>query len=57
MLSDRFFLLPKIHVCLLSVPGSPVISNFDFHTEKISASFTLKLLRQKLSHTPSHTIF
>ena len=33
----RFYLLPKIHKRLNSVPGSPVISNCGFSTENISA--------------------
>ena len=32
----RFYLLPKIHKRLNSVPGRPVISNSGFHTEKFS---------------------
>lgn len=33
----RFYLLPKIHKRLYSVPGRPVISNSSFYTENISA--------------------
>ena len=33
----RFYLLPKIHKRLFSVPGRPVISNCGFYTENISA--------------------
>ena len=33
----RFYLLPKIHKRLYSVPGRPVISNSSFFTENISA--------------------
>ena len=32
----RFYLLPKIHARLNSVPGRPVISNSGFHTENFS---------------------
>ena len=32
----RFYLLPKIHKRLNSVPGRPVISNSGFYTENIS---------------------
>ena len=34
---DRFYLLPKIHKRLSSVPGRPVISNCGYYTENISA--------------------
>ena len=33
---DRFYLLPKIHKRLHSVPGRPVISNSGFYKENIS---------------------
>ena len=33
----RFYLLPKIHKRLHNVPGRPVISNFGYFTENISA--------------------
>ena len=33
----RFYLLPKIHKRLHSVPGRPVISNSSYYTENISA--------------------
>ena len=33
----RFYLLPKIHKRLYSVPGRPVISNSGYYTENISA--------------------
>ena len=33
----RFYLLPKIHKRVNSVPGRPVISNCGFYTENISA--------------------
>ena len=32
----RFYLLPKVHKRLNSVPGRPVISNSGFYTENIS---------------------
>ena len=49
----RFYLLPKIHKRLHTVPGRPAISNSGFYTENISAflDFILNLLRQTLSHT------
>ena len=36
----RFYLLPKIHKRLNSVPGRPVISNSGFHTENFSEFWT-----------------
>ena len=46
----RFYLLPKIHKRLHSVPGRPVISNSGLFTENISAflEYHLRLLPQKV---------
>ena len=46
----RFYLLPKIHKRLSSVPGRPVISNSSYFTENISSflDFHLKPLSQKV---------
>ena len=33
----RFYLLPKIHKRMYDIPERPVISNYDFYTETISA--------------------
>ena len=46
----RFYLLPKIHKRLHSVPGRPVISNSGFYTENISAflDFHLKPIAAKV---------
>ena len=46
----RFYLLPKIHKRLQSVPGRPVISNSSFYTENISAflDFHLQPLSKKV---------
>ena len=40
----RFYLLPKIHKRLHSVPGRPVISNSGYFTENISAFVDIKTL-------------
>ena len=39
----RFYLLPKIHKRLHSVPGRPVISNSSFYTENISSFLDFRL--------------
>ena len=46
----RFYLLPKIHKRLQSVPGRPVISNSSFYTENISSflDFHLKPLAKQV---------
>ena len=46
----RFYLLPKIHKRLQSVPGRPVISNSSFYTENISLflDFHLKPLAKQV---------
>ena len=46
----RFYLLPKIHKRLFSVPGRPVISNSTYFTENVSSflDFHLKPLCQKV---------
>ena len=46
----RFYLLPKIHKRLHSVPGRPIISNSGFYTENISAllDFHLKPIVTKV---------
>ena len=46
----RFYVLPKIHKRLHSVPGRPVISNCGFYTEDISAflDFHLKPIAAKV---------
>ena len=46
----RFYLLPKIHKRLFSVPGRPVVSNCNYSTEKIAEflDFHLKPLCSKV---------
>ena len=46
----RFYLLPKIHKRLHSVPGRPVISNSSYYTENISSflDFHLQPLSKKV---------
>ena len=48
----RFYLLPKIHKRLHSVPGRPVISNCSYYTENISRflDFTYNQFQRKLNH-------
>ena len=46
----RFYMLPKIHKRLFNVPGRPVVSNTNYHTENISPflDYHLQPLAQKV---------
>ena len=46
----RFYMLPKIHKRLFNVPGRPVVSNTQYHTENISSflDYHLQPLAQKV---------